>query len=153
METAVQEPYRMCTKCGSWLPYSMFRKAAKRPAGIAGICKRCDNELYRESRNNNPSRLEQHRKSRISLRMDVLNAYSGGAPRCVCCGETTPGFLTIDHIDGGGTEHRRQIGSSLYSWLKKNDYPEGYRILCYNCNCAIGAYGRCPHVDPSAGNS
>ena len=70
---------------------------------------------------------------------------------CACCGEARMGFLTVDHINGGGNAHKREIGSKLYSLLRKSGFPSGYRILCFNCNIASGLYGRCPHLDPSAG--
>jgi hypothetical protein len=43
--------------------------------------------------------------------------------------------LTVDHIDGGGSRHRKQIGNGhTYRWLKKHNYPSGYQVLCFNCN-------------------
>jgi hypothetical protein len=56
-------------------------------------------------------------------------------------------FLAIDHIGGGGTKHRKSFGrgSSLYRWLEKSGLPGGFRVLCHNCNMAIGFYGYCPH--------
>ncbi|MBA7602023.1 hypothetical protein ES703_09108 [subsurface metagenome] len=35
--------------------------------------------------------------------------------------------------------------SHIYEYLKSNNYPLGYRVLCMNCNFAIGVYGYCPH--------
>ena len=58
------------------------------------------------------------------------------------CEEDDIGVLTIDHINGNGGEHRRQIfgkrkgaggGCSFYRWLKNNNYPEGYQVLCFSC--------------------
>lgn len=48
--------------------------------------------------------------------------------------------------DNNGAEHRRQLfgknktkkigsGTQFYYWLKKNNYPKDYQILCLNCNC------------------
>jgi hypothetical protein len=34
---------------------------------------------------------------------------------------------------------------NLYLYLRANHYPLGYRVLCMNCNFAIGHYGYCPH--------
>jgi len=83
---------------------------------------------------------------RQKLRLDVLSHYSNGELKCACCGEECGEFLGIDHINGGGNKHRRQIGAgSLYRWLRLNNYPTGYRVLCYNCNHVIGTYGYCPH--------
>lgn len=65
---------------------------------------------------------------------------------CVCCGESEMAFLSIDHIDGGGCEHRRQIKSNrIYNWLINNRFPDGFQVLCFNCNFAKHVYGVCPH--------
>jgi hypothetical protein len=66
---------------------------------------------------------------------------------CVCCGESNYEFLCIDHINGGGNKHRKQLGCSrnFFSWLRKNGYPEGFRTLCHNCNQSFGYNGYCPH--------
>lgn len=66
---------------------------------------------------------------------------------CTCCGETTPEFLTIDHIKGGGTAERKRSGEQrhLYLRLIAAKFPPGFQVLCYNCNCSKGAYGQCPH--------
>jgi hypothetical protein len=34
--------------------------------------------------------------------------------------------------------------------LRQNSYPTGYRVLCHNCNFALGHYGYCPHKHPSS---
>ncbi len=55
-------------------------------------------------------------------------------------------FLTIDHIDGSGAEHRKKLTVSITKWLAKHNYPEGFQILCWNCN--QGKFyngGVCPH--------
>mgnify|MGYP001568273127 CR=1 FL=1 len=36
-------------------------------------------------------------------------------------------------------------GSAFYRWLKQQGYPPGIRVLCFNCNCALGLFGYCPH--------
>jgi hypothetical protein len=84
------------------------------------------------------------REYRRSRRARVV-AHYGGA--CACCGETTPEFLALDHIEGGGEQHRAQVGqgSNMVEWLIKSGLPEGFRVLCHNCNQAIGYYGACPH--------
>lgn len=88
----------------------------------------------------------KQREKAYALRLKVLRHYSNGTMRCACCGESHEEFLQMDHIDGNGGKHRREIGrSKIYDWLKHNDYPEGFRVLCANCNCARGFYGYCPH--------
>ncbi|MFE1396776.1 hypothetical protein ACFW53_02415 [Nocardiopsis dassonvillei] len=60
-------------------------------------------------------------------------------------------MLTIDHVDNNGAEHRREIGGGgekLYRWLKREGYPPGYQVLCFNCN--VGRHlgnGVCPHEE------
>uniref|UniRef100_A0A6M3JU55 HNH endonuclease n=1 Tax=viral metagenome TaxID=1070528 RepID=A0A6M3JU55_9ZZZZ len=79
------------------------------------------------------------------LKCRVIKSYGG---KCSCCGENIKEFLTIDHVNGNGKEHRNTIGRGykLYKWLEKNNYPkDGFRLLCYNCNCARGQFGQCPH--------
>jgi hypothetical protein len=74
----------------------------------------------------------------------VLEHYGG---RCVCCGEAHFEFLAIDHTDGGGEAHRAVVGqgSLMVDWIIENEFPSNFRILCHNCNQAMGYYGRCPH--------
>ena len=76
----------------------------------------------------------------------VFNAYGGYI--CKCCGESNSAFLVLDHVNGNGNKHRKEIGTSstnLQLWLKKNNYPEGFQVLCYNCNNAKYYKGICPH--------
>jgi hypothetical protein len=82
-------------------------------------------------------------------------AYSGDPPKCECCGESHIEFLTIDHINGDGAKERREMkaaglnaakgGHEFYCLLEKRGFPAGYRVLCFNCNCARGFFGECPH--------
>ncbi len=86
---------------------------------------------------------ERVKRNQIALRYLVLEHYGA---RCQCCGETQYEFLAIDHINGGGLAHRRSIpGQSVYRWLRKNNFPEGFQVLCHNCNMAKAFYGKCPH--------
>lgn len=80
-------------------------------------------------------------------KLEALRMYGGTT--CACCGETHIEFLCIDHINGGGMAHRRTIGAyignNFYRWLKSHGYPLGFRVLCVNCNFALGHAGYCPH--------
>lgn len=88
---------------------------------------------------------------RARLRMAALTKYGGNPPKCACCGEGTLEFLSIDHINGGGNKHRQRLklkaGFEFYRWLENNNYPEGFRVLCHNCNLSLGYYGYCPHAN------
>lgn len=65
--------------------------------------------------------------------------------KCICCGEIEVAFLTIDHINNDGAEHRRKVGPHLYEWLVRNNFPESFQTLCRNCNWAKHTLGVCPH--------
>jgi hypothetical protein len=83
-------------------------------------------------------------------RRKVLQAYSPGGLRCACCGETEYEFLSLDHKYNDGAKHRRELGTrgngpKMLRWIRKNNYPPIFRVLCYNCNCTRGFLGYCPH--------
>lgn len=82
---------------------------------------------------------------RDRLRSAAYDAYGGAS--CRCCGDDHLEFLTLDHINGGGGKHREQVGTGdkIHRWLRDNNYPPGFRVLCFNCNYAEFRYGRCPH--------
>jgi hypothetical protein len=91
------------------------------------------------------------RERNAKVKDEVYRAYGGY--RCVCCGETIPEFLTIDHINNDGAAHRKAITSkgrsssdALLHWLKRNGYPKGFQILCWNCQWGKQKCGGiCPH--------
>lgn len=83
---------------------------------------------YRERR-------DYYREQRQELKLEVLSHYARGVPACARCRETDIVILCIDHIDGRGNEHRRSIGTgNIYKWLKLHSFPEGFQVLCFNCN-------------------
>lgn len=97
------------------------------------------------------NRLEYEAKRRAKVRDEVFQAYGGF--RCVCCGEDEPIFLTIDHINNDGNEHRKELatkigkgGTAFFDWLRRNKFPPGFQVLCRNCNWGKHANGGvCPH--------
>jgi len=89
--------------------------------------------------------------SRSSVRntkrkIKVIQHYGGV---CSCCGEYRIEFLCLDHKYGGGNKHREDIGSGtpMYKWVINNNFPPLFRVLCHNCNMALGSYGYCPHTE------
>ncbi len=146
---------KLCTTCGNRAP--IFNRKT---------CQECldkhkswlnknqkDNKGYMISNKLKSSRQRKDRKQK------VIDHYGG---KCLCCGEIGLLFLTIDHINENGAEHRRQIapnfnsrvpgGDHFYRWLEKNDFPDGFQTLCYNCN--IGKHknsGLCPHKQINSG--
>lgn len=120
-------------------------------------CKECGRLQAAEARKRDPEKYNRHareyarrngKRLRWELKLELIEEYGG---KCACCGEASPEFLTIDHIDGSGAEHRRQIktmgtGVKFYGWLKARNWPkDNYRLLCFNCNAARHLFKVCPH--------
>lgn len=82
-------------------------------------------------------------KAYWTIRIETLKHYGG---ICACCGESELHFLAIDHTPTAPSrkDHPEQT-VNLTRWVYENGFPEGFRILCHNCNMAT-RYGRqCPH--------
>lgn len=87
-----------------------------------------------------PSIREAIRASNARLRLEVIQAYGG---HCACCGNGFLPHLTIDHIEGGGTQDRQTRTDSFYVWLRREGFPSGYQVLCFNCNFTKWSQGEC----------
>ena len=79
------------------------------------------------------------RRIRLNNKLMTYDAYGGR--KCCWCGEDDISTLCIDHIDNNGSKHidnkgHRIGGNRMYNWLKKNNYPDGFQVLCMNCNTA-----------------
>ena len=97
---------------------------------------------------------EQKKKKHSEVKYEVMKEFSkrqsnSNVPCCACCGEYIVEFLSIDHVDGRKVlEHGKyMMGTRLYYWARRNDYPDTLQVLCFNCNCAKGFYGICPHKE------
>ncbi len=138
MKIRVLVEYVECKGCQVQLTTENIHKSNKR----LRYCKLCSNKLSRD----------KLRK----MKQTIVDMYGG---KCACCNETLLEFLTVDHSNNDGSEHRKLIstrkdgrtdkfsGDHFYRWIVRNNYPKdmGFRILCWNCNSSIGAYGYCPH--------
>lgn len=114
----------------------------------AGLCGDCGKNPLAAGRSKCKECLAEASKlscsAHKSAKAEIIEAYGG---RCSCCGEADPAFLSVDHVNNDGAEHRREIGrGSLYWWLRRNNYPPGFQILCFSCNFAKSKNGGvCPH--------
>lgn len=130
---------RLCRECQNPLPIPRNHQMA--------LHRECRTHFYNHEAVVSGRSRRNTREGNRRLKKAVLAAYGG---RCACCEELRWQFLTIDHINGGGNAQRKQLGlngSQFYRWLKKEGFPLGFRVLCFNCNSAIGFYGSCPHAD------
>lgn len=116
--------------------------AAARRDGICTLCRKrppiagFDNcqECTQRRRTNENART-------ATIKRLVMQKYGG---RCATPGcEASEDRLTIDHVDGRGKEHRELHGLGRYSvrmyrWLIRNDFPDGFQVLCVSCNASKG---------------
>ena len=111
----------------------VYKWRATNPEKVKAITKR-------SRQKNMPRALATNRAYARRCRLAALQLYGN---RCACCGEATEQFLTFDHINNNGKSDR-QSAVGLYRRLLR-EQPKDIQILCWNCNCAKGKYGICPH--------
>jgi hypothetical protein len=117
-----------------WLKHKEVANKFYRNRVDNGLCARCGNNA-RVNKTNCQKCLELERSEYTALRISVVDGYGG---KCYCCGETEPCFLTVDHVNNDGAEHRRTgkaIGAKLYRFIIKHKFPPEFQLLCFNCNC------------------
>jgi len=99
-----------------------------------------DSPAYREYR----TKWEKGKAAKVKAA--IISGYGG---ECCCCGETELVFLEIDHKDNDAKERVKRgeprRGGNLYKWLLKHELPEGFQVLCRNCNWGKWILGECPH--------
>ena len=122
---------KICSRCNLLLRDKYFNRGQN-------YCVDCQHEYKSQYHIQNQAKLNSNsRLWRANEKVKTLEYYSQTSPpECMRCGFSDIRALTIDHIDGGGTRHTRSIGfggNHFYTWLRKNNYPEGYQVLCRNC--------------------
>lgn len=153
---------KKCPRCPEPRPIEDFRLDRARKDGRYSYCREHTREMakvyWQRWRKENLERrriyalAHRDRKSQVARerrrreRAAVLEHYGGTPPSCGCCGEGRPEFLALDHINGGGRQERKRVGhATFWSWLIRQGFPTGYRVLCHNCNMSHGFFGYCPH--------
>lgn len=118
-----------CGKCGSTI-----RRTCN------GGCQAChvDRIKVRERKGGDlyEKRLERNTKA-AGRRKEKVFAHYG--KQCAICGFSDMRALSIDHVNQDGAKHTngggktRLRGQLLYRWLVVNNFPDGFRTLCGNC--------------------
>lgn len=105
--------------------------------------RRASQRYYRLHRK---ERLQFARERNEALKREAFFHYGKFPFKCECCDEKIFAFLTLDHLSEEARKRDgKKTGVKLYAWLRKNNWPAGLQILCFNCNSAKGFYGKCPH--------
>lgn len=148
---------KCCTKCGERKPLTEFYPSPASRAGLRASCKACDlayqrqvraadSEQYRERKRKAQRRYAathpEYQQDRWRQLRDTVFGHYGRT--CACCGAT--GDLSIDHVGGGGREHRLEVlgsgnasGTRFYLWLVRQGFPGGFQVLCLPCNQSKGS--------------
>lgn len=97
------------------------------------LCPECKKNKTQKWKEKNKESLHSKRIDyHAQKKKEVFKEYGGA---CDLCGESDIDVLTIDHINGNGAKHRKEVpAAKITKWLKDNDYPHGFRVLCFNCN-------------------
>jgi len=124
---------KRCGGCGQVKPHDQFSRYRAAADGMQVRCRPC---LAEDKRRYQTAALDHY----------------GHA--CACCGATEN--LSIDHVNGDGREHREALfgsqggaSTSMYRWLARNGFPDGFQTLCRPCNTSKGSGERCrmPHPE------
>lgn len=121
-----------CIKCDvlltedNWLNYLIKRGNY--------ICTPCFREYGKTYHKSDPDYGKKQRNRHRMRRSAVIFHYGN---QCVQCGEDDYTKLTIDHKNGNGTTHRKEMTTNIIDYLYNNMVDkDGYQVLCYNCNCS-----------------
>lgn len=122
----------------------MYREANREAIKVRERCYREANREKLRAYRASPDAREAHRVRRAQYhektRYTVFRHYAmSEKPSCLSCGIADMDVLTIDHIFGGGRKHRIEIraynsATAFYRWLVRNSFPDGFQVLCQNCN-------------------
>ncbi|MCJ7767582.1 hypothetical protein MUP79_04250 [Candidatus Bathyarchaeota archaeon] len=145
---------KLCRRCGETKAGTDFGPHVASLDGLQDWCRNCQSEYQKENRDQANERSRRFRelnpeKAMVYVRKarrEALCHYGDSEnPCCACCGESEWEFLVLDHVNGGGTAHRKEIGGTIWYWLRARSYPDGFQVLCWNCNAAKAYHGECPH--------
>lgn len=118
-----------------WLEYT--------PSKFVKMLKRTIKNVPLIENNNYPVYKKRGQEKSYHVKLTLINGYGG---KCTCCGEHRFDFLTLEHVNRDGKEHREEFsGYAIYRQVIKENFPPRYTILCMNCNFATRFGKICPH--------
>jgi hypothetical protein len=161
VNTRTGKPFRVCEQCRDANKQRQQERRQKRlDEGLCYLCGKHPQQFNRRlcgqcrQKYINSTRVS----TRVTAKVQAMEAYGGVV--CNCCSESELMMLTIDHVYNNGAEHRKassyngrsiNCNNGIYGWLRKNNYPEGFQVLCFNCNMAKHLNGgACPHLAGTA---
>lgn len=150
-----QPTNKLCVKCASMK--EIGRLSLKEIRRTNGLCVRCGSDNLTNGHNKcDKCAIRDRTTNRIHMRNFKKQTFEAYGGKCVCCNESDIRFLSLDHVNGDGNKHRRELkqtnqgggGYTVYRWARDNKYPDTLQILCHNCNLGRQVNGgTCPHKD------
>jgi hypothetical protein len=130
-------PYLKCNRCREYT--KAYNKRQRQEAIDTGMCTDC----YKNKSIDNLLCESCSEKRAIFMFNRTKFVHAALGAKCMSCGEDTPKYLTIAHLNGDGAADKRKHGGGLgvlrylYRFIKEgNTIPEGYGLECFNCNCS-----------------
>ena len=134
---------KVCCRCKQGKSIDEFYKHWDKLQSCCKPCSKLNAAAYQETHKERCRQTARIRHAQI--KREALQHYSGGVPQCAICNEDDTDVLCIDHINGGGKAHRQELrtsgGTTIFYWLRRENYPQGYQVLCANCNMKKEATG------------
>ncbi len=146
VKNGIRIPVRMCP-CGVQIAINNKSGLCDKCRVANGGCIDCNNVALpggSRCRRCCDKRSAEKRRHRLRIRELVISHLGG---KCEFCGASILMFLTVDHKNGDGNEHRRMVKNryiclELYRrLLVGDDIRAEFRVLCWNCNSARFIYG------------
>ena len=166
-KSRTKEGLKICPRCKQAKPptFEYWMRNKRGTDGLDAYCKICKNKKNKIWELANPEKVKKKnriwsrnfrknypkkymatvRKSQRKLRTEMINGYGG---KCSCCGETILEFLTLEHTNGDGKQHRKRVGEGAAVWrdLRERNWPQnGFTLLCWNCHMVTKTGQVCPH--------
>ena|ERR1035437_10348569 len=131
---------KTCSKCKTVKPLTKYYKDCGTIDGYQYICKACRKVAYPPTDKTRATA----RKTAKKLKEKLVISYGS---KCTCCGEAEIRFLTLEHRNKDGKEHRKKMRSRdlIYRDVLRRGSPPEYTIYCMNCNFAERNGIPCPH--------
>lgn len=133
-----------CSRCSCVLGLDEFHRDKSSSDGRYKYCKTCQNSYYRKLYADKKLAISNSDIRRYKGRLRKVTALTivcGGRPKCFyhstlnCCKDPyNIDYLTLDHLEGGGLKHRREIGCAggtrFYSWVNMNKEKAKDLLVC-----------------------
>lgn len=127
---------KQCSYCKQVKDASEFWVRRKGKPELASRCKKCTHEISRAWFKTERGKVAEKKATtnyRTNLRGQVIKHLGG---KCKKCGYSDQRALQLDHINGGGSQLRKQKNSwsQFYREVLRGEHPHEIQILCANCN-------------------